>query len=243
MLPQLILLLGALVAAWLVTDWFSRTKPKLAARAVKTLALAALVGLGLWLVLTGKLAGLIAVAAGLAPWVMRALRLHGLWQTLQRFGIHMRGGNPSPGQASQVETRFLRMELDHDSGQLDGDILDGVYGGRRLSGLSRAEAEGLWAEIQGDAESVRVLEAWLDRTWPDWRDSQTPPPPSPKAGMSVEEARDILGVAADAGFDDIRAAHRRLMLTNHPDHGGSTWIAARINQAKDVLLKAATTPP
>lgn len=236
MLPQLILLLGALVAAWLVFDWFSRTKPAVAARAVKTLALGLLAILGLWLVLTGKIAGVFAVIAGLSPWIMRALHLHGLWRTLRRFGINLGGGRPSPGKTSEVATRFLRMELDHDSGRLDGEILEGTFRGMRLSGLSRAQALDLWRQVRIDPESARVVEAWLDRAWPDWRDEPAEEAPSAKPGMTLDEARAILGVGPDATADEIRSAHRRLMLANHPDHGGSTWIAARINQARDLLL-------
>lgn len=235
MLPQLIIIVGVLLVLWMLSNWFKRAKPSVAARVLKRSGYAVLVVLGLWLVLTGKLAGLFAVAAGLMPWVMRAARLHGLWQVLRRFGIQMRGGTPSPGKASQVETHFLRMELDHDSGRLDGLILEGIFSGRRLSQLSEAQAVELWREVQADAESARVLQAWLERTWPEWRD-EPPPAAPPKSGMSVDEAREILGVSAQAGPDDIRAAHRRLMLANHPDHGGSTWIAARINQARDLLL-------
>lgn len=239
MLPQLLLLLGALLALWMFLNWLSRTKPAVAGRAVKTLGFGLLVLFGLWLVLTGKLAGLFAVAVGASPWVMRAMRLHGLWQMLRRLGIRAKGGQARAGGASQVATRFVRMELDHDSGRLDGQVLEGSLRGRMLSSLGRAEAELLWREAGGDAESARVLEAWLDRSWPDWREQAPPPPHSEaKSGMSLDEAREILGIGADASADDIRAAHRRLMLANHPDHGGSTWIAARINQARDLLLGA-----
>lgn len=239
MLPQLLILLGLLLAAWLVYDWFTRVKPGAVVRSVKWLGLAALVVAGLWLVLTGKLAGLFAVAAGLAPWLMRAARAHALWRMLRQFGNRMGGGQARTAQASVVETRFLRMELDHDSGRLDGTILDGPWRGRLLSGLDLEQALELRGQIGIDPDSVQVLDSWLDRSWPDWRDARTkgaPPPEPPRQGMSVEEAREVLGVGADAGPDEIRAAHRKLMQANHPDHGGSTWIAARINQARDRLL-------
>lgn len=235
MLPQVLLILGALVALWLVLDWFRRARPAAAGRAVKSLGFGLLLLFGLWLVLTGKLAGLFAVAAGAMPWIARAARLHGWWRLLRGLGVRLRGGQPQAGGASQVVTRFVRMDLDHDSGRLDGQVLEGRFGGRLLSSLDLAEARDLWREAAADAESARVLEAWLDRAWPDWRDQPVPPEP-PRAGMSVAEAREILGVGAGAGVDEIRAAHRRLMLANHPDHGGSTWIAARINQARDLLL-------
>ncbi|NFV81386.1 molecular chaperone DnaJ [Magnetospirillum aberrantis] len=239
MFPQLLFVLGALVAAWLFLDWFKRAKPQVAARAAKMAAFGLLALFGVWLVLTGKLAGLFAVAAGIMPWVARAVRLHGWWKVLRGLGIRVRGGRAAAGGASQVETRFLRMELDHDTGRFDGQVLAGSLSGRMLSSLDADEALALWRETAVDAESARVLEAWLDRAWPDWRgrpSASAAAPPSGRAGMSVEEAREILGVGADAGAEEIRAAHRRLMLANHPDHGGSTWIAARINQARDLLL-------
>jgi hypothetical protein len=55
-------------------------------------------------------------------------------------------------------------------------------------------------------------------------------------GMSREEAYQVLGLKPGASKAEIRAAHRRLMATAHPDKGGSDWIAARLNQARDTLL-------
>ncbi len=241
MLPQLLMIVGVLVALWLFLGWFKRAKPAAVGRAIKGAGLGLLVLFGLWLVMTGKLAGLFAVAAGAAPWIARAARVHGLIQALRRLGIRLGGGQASTGGASQVATRFVRMELDHDSGRLDGQVLEGALRGRMLSSLDRAEALALWREAAVDSESARVLEAWLDRAWPDWREdgaSSAAGASPPRAGMSVDEAREILGVGPAASEDEIRAAHRRLMLANHPDHGGSTWIAARINQARDLLLGA-----
>lgn len=167
MLPQLILAVGALVAAWLLLSWLGRAKPAVAARMVKRGGLILLVGAGLWLVLTGRLAGLIAVAAGAAPWVVRALHLHGLWQVLRRFGAQMGGGRASPGGSSRVEARFVRMELDHDSGQLDGEVVEGRFRGRRLSSLSLAEAGALWREVAADGNRP----GW-------WRPGWTAPGPT-----------------------------------------------------------------
>ena len=58
----------------------------------------------------------------------------------------------------------------------------------------------------------------------------------PSGAMSREEAYEVLGLQPGAAEADIRDAHRRLMRGAHPDAGGSDWLAARINQARDVLL-------
>ncbi len=63
-----------------------------------------------------------------------------------------------------------------------------------------------------------------------------PPPVAPASGMSLAEARDILGVAPGATRPEIEAAFRRLMQRAHPDHGGSAGLAAQINAARDRLL-------
>jgi hypothetical protein len=63
----------------------------------------------------------------------------------------------------------------------------------------------------------------------------TPRPP-PRGGMSRAEALKVLGLEECASADEIRAAHRRLIMQAHPDRGGSTYLASKINEAKDVLL-------
>jgi hypothetical protein len=220
--------------------WLATAPPERVARLLRLIGLGGLVLLGAWLVLTGKEVGIAAVVAGLAPWIGRALRLHALWRALGRMWTGMQGGGSTPGQASTIATRFLRMTLDHGSGRLDGEVLDGRFRGSRLSDFDEAGARLLWRDVQADPQSVQVLEAWLDRTWPDWRRGAEQAEGAAAEGgngaMTRAEAWEILGLAPNAADDDIRAAHRRLMLLAHPDHGGSTWIAARLNQARDLLL-------
>jgi hypothetical protein len=135
------------------------------------------------------------------------------------------------------------MSLDHDSGVMDGVILRGHWIGRALSALSEAELFELLDTCAADSQSVRVLEAYLDRRLgPAWRDrrptrEEAPPRRDPRAdAMSREEARAVLGVTADASEDEIKAAHRRLMRKVHPDQGGSDELASRVNRARAILL-------
>lgn len=94
----------------------------------------------------------------------------------------------------------------------------------------------------GDAQSAAVLEAYLDRArGDDWRErapEEGTAPPAADAAMTREEAIAILGLAQGADKDAIRSAHRRLMQRFHPDRGGSDYLAAKINEAKRLLLGA-----
>ncbi|MGQ0486280.1 MAG: DnaJ domain-containing protein [Hyphomicrobiales bacterium] len=149
----------------------------------------------------------------------------------------------TPGQRSRVTTGLLAMELEHDTGRMDGTVLAGPLQGRQLSALSEAELRSLH-RLCGNAadQSLALLEAWLDRSKPDWRRAWGRPAgggaAAPGGGaMSRQEAFAVLGLKPGAATGDIRAAHRRLMKEFHPDRGGSDYLAAKINQAKDVLLQ------
>jgi len=149
--------------------------------------------------------------------------------------------SPSGGTSS-VRSVWVEMELDHDTGEMHGTVLKGANAGKSLDQLSREELVSLYFEASADdAESGRLLEAWLDRaTGPDWRnDAHRQESGARSQGpMSRDEALKILGLRDGAGDDEIRAAHRRLMLQNHPDKGGSDYLAAKINEARDTLLGA-----
>ena len=160
----------------------------------------------------------------LLQWVQR-------WRTNKRFG----GSAPPTGAANSVETAFLSVTLHHDSGRMTGSVKAGQFAGRDLATLTLVELLALLQECQAaDADSVALLEAWLDRAHPNWR---AEPAAEPRSGaMTRAEALEILGLAEGADEDAIRAAHRRLMRSAHPDQGGSAWLAARINAARDFLL-------
>ncbi|HTQ33010.1 MAG TPA: DnaJ domain-containing protein [Stellaceae bacterium] len=154
------------------------------------------------------------------------------------------GGFRGPGatqQTSDVTTPYLRMSLDHDTGAMSGTVLTGSFAGARLEEMSRGDLLGLLRECRAaDEEGARLLEAYLDRLHPDWRDDFAGGQGAPhtvSGDMTVEEAYEILGLAPGADEAQIKAAHRRLMMQLHPDHGGTDYLATKINRARDVLLK------
>ncbi len=164
-----------------------------------------------------------------APLLVQAWRS---WRTARTFS---RGGQASPGQESRVETATLEMVLHHDSGRMTGTVKRGRFAGADLADLDLPMLRALLADCAAeDPESVPLLEAWLDRAQPDWRDGAPPPDDGP---LTRAEALAVLGLAEGATKGEIRAAHRRLMRTAHPDQGGSAWLAARLNAARDLLVE------
>ena len=150
-----------------------------------------------------------------------------------------RGGAAGTGQATDVETPYLAMGLDHDSGRMFGRVKNGRFAGAELADLDLPGLVELLAELAAaDPDGVPLLQAWLDRAHPDWRDHAAPPPPASGGRITRAEAFQVLGLAEGATEAEIRAAHRRLMRTAHPDQGGSDWLASRLNEARDCLLGA-----
>jgi hypothetical protein len=158
--------------------------------------------------------------------------------TGESFGTNRK----SPGQKSGVRTAALEMVLDHDSGRMEGRCLRGRFASRELAGLTEGELFQLLDEFRGaDPQGAVLIEAYLDRRLRGWRERKTESrqktTPSPRgATMTINEAYDMLGLKPGAKLEQIRAAHRRLMMKFHPDQGGSTYLAARINEAKEVLI-------
>jgi hypothetical protein len=151
------------------------------------------------------------------------------------------GARKTPGQTSRVTTDHLEMELDHDTGEMRGRVLKGLFKDRDIESLSVADMALLWQDCRHtDPASAQIIEAYLDRTYPTWREDmargESDMSRGPDGRMTVEEAFEILGLKRGASEDDIRRAHRDLMLKLHPDRGGSTYLAAKINEAKDVAL-------
>jgi len=228
------LLLGVVVLILLLwaASAFSKADPKQAARVLRLIGGGAALLFAVFLLFRGEIGVAIPVGVfglGLLGWVS-------LWPAA--FGGRTQ---KSPGQASRVRSAFVEMELDHDTGAMRGRILAGRYEGVSLDALDPPTLVGLLGDI--DDDSRRLLMAYLDRREPGWREhNESNAAAGERAGgsssgkMTKEEAYQILGLQPGASAEEIGRAHRFLMKKLHPDQGGSTYLAARINQAKDVLL-------
>ncbi|PSO14679.1 DnaJ domain-containing protein [Bradyrhizobium sp. MOS003] len=229
----------AIITLYLLLQMFRSANPAALARAVKfgggvvALAVAAFTGLKGELVVAIPLG---IFGAGLLGWTPLANAGFG-----NVGGLFGGGAAPASGQSSRVRSQFLDMRLDHGSGQLGGQIVAGPYAGRDLGEFDLASLLAMVPTF--DAESVALLESYLDRRFPAWRQNaqgdaaggQRRPAASGK--MTTEEAYQILGLQPGAGRDDISRAHKTLMKKLHPDQGGSNYLAARVNEAKDTLLR------
>jgi hypothetical protein len=223
-----VLAIALIVVLGLGMVWFLRATPAAIARWVRLLiiplGIAVVVGFLMLGLRFPALLGFVATIA--APLIVR-------W--LQR---RPSGGfsQPGTGQRTEVRTAFLEAWIDHATGDVGGRVLTGRFAGRPLDSLPEADLRALHAECAGDADSLRVLESYLDRRLgADWRKAEAPPR-GPRTDMTRQEALATLGLQEGATDEEIRTAHRRLILRMHPDAGGTAELAARINRAKDVLL-------
>jgi hypothetical protein len=216
---------------------FIQANPAHLAQGVRAFVAAFSVLASTGLLFTGRF-GLALITIGATVMAVRAMRRSATG------GLGEFGSRPRGQQSSEVITDSLRMQLDHSTGELDGEVLRGPSAGRSLASLGLFELLDLLAACQrDDPRSVPLLETYLDRRQPDWRGhvaSDQADGSGQKADatgvMDEATAYSILGLPPDAGADEIKAAHRRLMTKLHPDHGGSSYLAAQLNQAKDFLL-------
>lgn len=236
-MPRLILLLAVIAAVYIL---FRRTQSvpphKRRAEYIK-LGLGVAVALVVVLTLAGKMHWIGIAATGLLVAVRQLLptliRLFPMLNSIRSQGA------PSQGQSSTVETAVLRMQLDHDSGDLQGEVLQGPFKDWLLSEMSREQLAELLDYCRSeDQDSVQLLDSYLQQRFSG---EEAPfgaeqSPPTGETGMSRREALAVLGLDESAGDDDIVAAHRKLIQKLHPDRGGNDYLAAKINQAKDFLL-------
>lgn len=229
----LLLGIAAVAVLWWVLGAYTRTNPAAMAKAIRVTGGIVALGLAALLGMRGRI-DMAFLLGSLGLWLLG-------WRTLKLPGFG-RQTQKSQGSISRVRSALIEMELDHDTGGMDGSVLAGPLTGRTLSSLDEAELLRLLANCHGaDPDGVRLLEAYLDRRNPDWRtkaDGTEQARPQQTGSMSEDEAYQVLGLQPGAGIEEIHQAHRALMKKLHPDQGGSTYLAARVNQAKDLLLRS-----
>lgn len=241
-MPTLIAGIVAVALLYVALNVIKGADPKWLAKIVRTGGGIVTLAAALFVGARGEIAVAIPLGifgAGLLGWSPFGAQLGSAW------GNYGPGAWKSHGQKSKVRSQFIEMTLDHDTGALEGVLTAGPEAGRVLDDFTLDE---LIVLARGfDAESWALLESYLDRRFPAWREHAHGERAGGGGGedrraaagskMTAEEAYQILGLKPGAGRDEISRAHRGLMKKLHPDQGGSTYLAARVNEAKDLLLK------
>jgi len=236
-LPRIILLLLVLVVVFYLLYRFKQLDQQKKKILIKTLVIILSVSLLAVLVLTGRLNWLIAAIGALLPLVPRVARFFlGVWPTVLPYLQRYR-----QNRQSTMTTRFIHMQIDLFSGELQGEVLEGRFKGQKLQETTLEQLMLLLDQCkQEDAESASLLIAYLDRKYPDWAkgEAESYSDSMTDSVMSDKQARDILGVSETANKKDIIKAHKSLMQKMHPDRGGSDYLAQQINKARDTLLSS-----
>lgn len=241
-MPLTLLVILLSVGAWF---WLRSQPPGQRKPAIIKLATVAGIGMVLVLAATGRLHFLFAALAFLFPLLRRILP-----SLLMGRMAGMGNAKAQSGNQSHVSSDILDMTLDHDTETMSGRILKGPMEGRELADLSESEFMELLQFCRNhDEDSARLLETYLDRRFGDsWRADDTAENAEGESGgggsqsanaggpLTESEALDILGLEPGASREEIVRAHRRMMQKVHPDRGGSNYLAARINEAKECLL-------
>lgn len=220
--------LAILVGVIWFARWYAGAPTQQARVAFKVFAAIAVGAVALLLLTRSGLPILLSILGALAP---LALTLRGAFRRARA------AQGPTPGGGSTVTSAWLEMRLDHETGEISGRVLQGEHADRDLDDLSEAELRDLAGAVMDDANSARLLAAYMARRFgdpePEGYGAESPPA---SGGMSRAEALAILDLEEGAGREAINAAYKRLIAKAHPDRGGSAYLAAKINEARGVLL-------
>jgi succinate dehydrogenase flavin-adding protein (antitoxin of CptAB toxin-antitoxin module) len=228
-MPRLLLLIAIIFSLWY---WWKIVKSLPSEKRRPFLwrtAFWSVLGLSVVLVASGRMHWLGAGLAVLVPLAKGAfalgLRALPFLQILSRF-------KTSP---SQFRTKSLLVQVNFSTREMDGEILQGEFSGKRLSELSREELQSFAESLKvTDRESFLLLQTYLLRN--NRGGSEQSYTDGSLSELSEKEAYEILGLEANASKEDIIKAHKRLVQRLHPDRGGSDYLAAKINAAKDKLI-------
>jgi len=234
-LPRILLIiLGLLIVTYFVYR-FRRMPAEKQKKLLTALIISGVVVLMIILALSGRLHWLIASIGALLPLIPRAAKLLlGMWPTILPYFRRYQ-----QNRQANMQTRFVKLQIDMLNGELQGEVLEGKFKNQKLQLMNLVQLMQLLDECkQEDAESAALLTAYLKRVHPEWAQAGESAEYSATAsGMSEQQARDILGVSEGASKKEIIKAHKHLMQKIHPDRGGSDYLAQQVNQAKSTLLK------
>lgn len=231
-MSRLIPLLVILLLAYMAYRKYQRLTPEARKQWLWKLGVASFLGLVLFALLTGRLnwlgaaiMGLLPFAKNLGSWLLRAMAVMGWWKKMQ---------NTKPMDSSSL---VLTLK----NGVFDGDIRKGSMAGQKLSQLNSQQLDNLFKEFnQSDPSAAALLQIYLKNKFGDGWQGSPLNKQDPSGDLSIAEARALLGVEENADKKTIIAAHRKLIQKFHPDRGGNDYLAARLNTAKDILLKQFT---
>ena len=235
-MPTLIAGVLALYLLLLGIRRFARLSPASAAAMVRNGGAVAVFVVAAFLLLRGNFAGAATLAA-----VATSLGLVGRGGGSPRSSAPPASGR-GRGRVATARSATIEMRLDQDTGAMSGTVLAGPQQGRDLDLLTRSECLALYEDCRrDDPEGARLLETYLDRRFAGWRQADEGQGEERRrndrgGAMTRDQAYKVLGLSQGAGAEEIIRAHRSLMQKLHPDHGGSTALAAQVNEAKDVLL-------
>jgi len=239
LIVQLVVVVSLLIILWYASNAFTRANPAKIARYLKPLGGYATLAVAALMMLRGQIEAAVAVG-GFGLYLLGLANPPAFARMFSKVG-----GAPGADKVSRVRSAMIEMELHHDSGAMEGSILVGPFSGGRLADLTRPQCEAILTQCQrDDPEGARLLEAYLDRRFPGWRPAGDGHADAGagagggrvSAAMTKDEAYEILGLAKGASSEEIARAHRALMKKLHPDYGGPTALAAKVNEAKSVLM-------
>ena len=236
-MPYFVLGIAILVGLALAARWYISASPQSILRVFKWTAIIGCLAIIVVIILTRQLTWAAFMLPAMIPWLLRARQASRMARTSQG------ASGMAPGKTSEIETRYLRMYLAHDSGEMNGDVILGQFSGKTLRNLSFEELIILLGEVKDDNHSIQVLVAYMERYHEEaWQESKHATEDvnthmdKANGSMTISEAFKVLGLEEGANLDTIKESHRRLMSKLHPDHGGSTYLATKLNEAKDLLL-------
>ena len=234
---RLIITISVIAFLWWFLFSFNKAPAAQRKQLLTKFLLYGLAGLILLLVVTGRAPWFFAIVGAAIPWLQRLLVVKNAWNSFKT----KTESAPSSGKQSTVHSEYLQMSLDHDSGEMNGQILKGSFIGQELKQLELEQLINFLNECSVDQDSHNLLKAYLDfRFGNEWRNQtssqQANQQTQSNKQLSHTEALAILGLLEGASKDDVIQAHKKLIQKLHPDRGGSEYLASKINQAKDLLL-------